>query len=611
MKKCISILICSALLLALGCGAFAMVQGDIDEHEMAPGLKAALDYARQVIEADRGKTLEELSDENNANYYHYNPYGHTVPPEPAIAAAKDQTWDDIVSMLFEKYGISPDEPNIALTYYNTVTGESYRYNADKYFVTASVFKVPLCMLVAEKVSAGEISMDEQIAGWSFSNREWRALAHSDNQAALDLENYLGGFVEFRNQAVKFYGEDPRDDIGDYTYYESYNTASQIENCLKMLYAEPEKYPGVLENMLIDTPYEYFKMWDRRYPTAQKWGYVPHTDEMGNHDFVNNVGIIYTDQPIILTVFTDNLPGGYDVIGEYATLMIDYTNFRTEEYKVLETAAREEARATLDTRSLADYYKAPAMTARVSTGEKTEVESRMSVFATLLMLLILSAMVLACVFIFRRNQAGRIRARWAVPAILVAGLALLLCVIAVNRGTLVAKPEGDPQEAVRGFFDNLQTGNYETAYGYLSNYSDLGLQNEPDTEEGRLVYDALRQSWSYSVTEPCVQDKLNATQPVSFRYLDLNQLEKDAAGRIDGILNEIVQSRPQKDVYDADNHYLPEVTDEVYLTALTEALKNASLYYKVADLNVNLSYEDGRWLMAAGPELISALLGGTN
>ena len=129
MKKCISILICSALLLALGCGAFAMVQGDIDEHEMAPGLEAALDYARQVIEADRGKTLEELSDENNANYYHYNPYGHTVPPEPAIAAAKDQTWDDIVSMLFEKYGISPDEPNIALTYYNTVTGESYRYNA--------------------------------------------------------------------------------------------------------------------------------------------------------------------------------------------------------------------------------------------------------------------------------------------------------------------------------------------------------------------------------------------------------------------------------------------------------------------------------------------------
>ena len=615
MKKLLSFILIAAVLLSLGISAFAMVQGEIDEVIQEPGLDRALERAREVIKKDEGKGLIELSDENFANYYHYNPYGHTEPQEPVLTVSRSDTWDTLIGKLFEKYGIEKDQDNLALTYYNTVTGESHAYNENKYFVTASIFKVPLCMLIAEQVSSGEISMDENLIGsGQFSYLEYRALAHSDNESALIMENYLGGFVAFRNMQVKYMGADPRDDLGDNTYYESYNTAAQIENCLKILQADPEKYPGVIENMLIDTPYEYFKMWDRRYPTAQKWGYVPHQDNFGYHDYVNNCGIIYTDQPIILVVMTDNLNLGYDVIGEYATLMIDYTNFRTEETRAVDEAAKAEAKEVISAKSLSDYTEIPQTVARTQNGtdmQTTKKEFNMSVKSALLILLILTAMVFALVFIHRRNKGRRITARWAVPAILIGGLALILCVVASSFGTLSAKAEGNPQEAVTGFFDNLVSGDYEKAYTYLSNYSSLGLENEPDSEEGKLIYDALKKSYSYAIKEDPVEDKLNATQKITFRYLDLAAVEEDAQGRVDGILNDIVQSRPRTEVYDSNDRYLESVTDEVYRTAISDAVANAQNHYKTSDMTINVVYEDGRWLMVADDVLLNALLGGTN
>ena len=606
------------MILSMAVSASAMVQGEIDEVVQSPGLESALERAREVIKADEGKGLEELSDENFANYYHYNPYGHTEPTEPYISSEKSDTWEDIRKKLFDKYGIEDNQENIALTYYNTVTGESYSYNADKYFVTASIFKVPLCMLISEKVASGEITMDEDIYGSTFSYLEFRALAHSDNDAALQMENYLGGFMAFRDQQVKYMGSDPKDDLGDSTYYESYNTAAQIENCLKILAANPENYPGVIENMLIDTPYEYFKMWDRRYPTAQKWGYVPHQDEYGAHDYVNNCGIIYLDQPIILIVMTDNLNLGYDVIGEYATLMIDYTNYRIEETEALDAEALALAKSTLSEKNFSDYTPKAETVARIadtiddnSDAYKEHKELQMGVGAAIVILLIISAMIFALVFIHRRNSGRRIAVRWAAPAIIIVGIALILCVVAANVGTIVAEPEGNPRDTVETFFNALSSEDYSTAYSVLSDYSSLGLENEPDTEEGRLIYDALKKSYSFAIKEDAVIDKLEATQKVSFRYLDLNEVEEDAKGRVDDILNNIVQTRSRSEVYDENNKYFESVTDEVYKSAISEALSNAESHYKTTELTINLSYEDGKWLMSAGPELINVLLGGTN
>ena len=582
-----------------------MRQGEIDENVPEVGYEAALERAWYYVEQDKGKTLAEIAEENNAIVYHYNQYGEEVPPEPEIKVSENQSWDDVIQMLFDKYEVNPDD--VAITYYNTVTGEQHYHNADEYFISASLFKVPLNMILADTQSEDGISLDTEIWGAPYSYYQWRTIAHSDNAAAVTLQEVMGGYVAFRDKQVKYLGSDPAEDLGEYvSHINNWYTARQLENALKMLYAEPERFPGILENMLIAHPYEYFKMFERRVPIAHKYGFVEETVDYMSKLYLNDCGVLYADQPVIVVLMTRDVTKAYDVIGEFATLMIDYTNFRAEEYRDL----GEEAKGNIEPFDISKYYSSPELSLKQQNPERTE-EKNMSVSAAILIFAIITLMICACVFIFRRNKAGRIRAGWAYFAIIIAGIAMILCVAAANIGTLVAKPTGDPQETVEGFFDNLIGGNYSEAYACLSDYSDLGLQNEPGTEEGRLIYDALRKSWSYTITEPCTQEKLKASQRLSLRYLDLNAVEEDAASRVDEILNGIVQSRSMAEVYDENNNYRQEVTDEVYLTALSQTLEKASSFYKVSDFTVNLTYDGGKWLMATSPELISALLGGSN
>ena len=55
--------------------------------------------------------------------------------------------------------------------------------------------------------------------------------------------------------------------------------------------------------------------------------------------------------------------------------------------------------------------------------------------------------------------------------------------------------------------------------------------------------------------------------------------------------------------------LPDVADEAYLAALDAVLQSAQGYYTVDELNVPLSYTDGRWQIVADSRLLSALAGG--
>ena len=82
-----------------------------------------------------------------------------------------------------------------------------------------------------------------------------------------------------------------------------------------------------------------------------------------------------------------------------------------------------------------------------------------------------------------------------------------------------------------------------------------------------------------------------------------------AAETEKVLETLVRSRPRREVYDADDNYLPAVTDEAYKTAITNVLKNADSYRTAAELTVTLDYVDGRWLINADSALLSALMGG--
>lgn len=215
---------------------------------------------------------------------------------------------------------------------------------------------------------------------------------------------------------------------------------------------------------------------------------------------------------------------------------------------------------------------------------------------------------ATLIVYRKHC--KINIFWALLAIIFSGGAMLLGLVGTSVGTVYAKPSGDPQQTVTDFFDGLVTGDYVLAYSLMKDYSDLGLSNEPETEAAKLVYSALKASYDYRLEGQCQVNLLQAQQHVVMRYLDIAKATAELDKATEDNLKEIVQTRSHNAVYDENDQYLPQVTDEAYLSALKSRLKNAANYYTTVEFDLTLDYVNGKWQITTAPELLVALSGGT-
>lgn len=236
-------------------------------------------------------------------------------------------------------------------------------------------------------------------------------------------------------------------------------------------------------------------------------------------------------------------------------------------------------------------------------------SGLNLSSLLIFAVVVTVTILAVAAVVSGHRTRKLNLFWAIVCVVLCSAALLLCLVGASAGTLVAKPSGDPQRTVISFFEALIGGDYPTAYAQLEDYGSLGLENEPATEVGRLVYAALRDSYSYDLHGDCTVEKLYARQPIVFEYLKLPDIEADVKSRTAEILKQFVDSRPRSELYDQNNQYLPSVTEEAYLLAVTEVLANAEDYYETLQLNMELDYRGGRWQLRSNPALLSAIAGG--
>lgn len=239
----------------------------------------------------------------------------------AVVSCGDNAWEDYVDFLIEYEDISPD--NIALGYYNAETGEEYYHNGDEYFIAASMYKVPLNMIYAERVSDGGMTMDTKVGGIPYSELQRSTIVDSSNDKAEIMWNALGGYGFYKQQSAKFLTADP--DSLPYKYYENnWFTAEQFIYCLKLLIESPDRYPGVIDCMLQASPGVHFKRDTSWCPVASKMGYV---EEPPYHSVYNDMAIVYTTDTFAIVMFTDNLDYPCDALADYCTLMCDFTNTR--------------------------------------------------------------------------------------------------------------------------------------------------------------------------------------------------------------------------------------------------------------------------------------------
>lgn len=240
-------------------------------------------------------------------------------PAPSMGIINDKELTAMVENFMAERGISKKGFSLGFCY--TATGDTWYYNGDAWFYPASMYKVPLMMLIAEKVYSGELTQESLIDGMAVAEIEELILTYSNNDWAHRIRAYLGGDAEWRETAKKFSTLNDEDYDPDYLEYCYFNNRYMTE-VMKTLYYNSEQYPNLIDCLLDAQPNHYFRLaMEGQYDIAQKYG--SFIDQMSNN-FNNTTGVIYTDNPCIITVMTRNVDNPEKIISDAAVLLTNYS-----------------------------------------------------------------------------------------------------------------------------------------------------------------------------------------------------------------------------------------------------------------------------------------------
>ena len=243
----------------------------------------------------------------------------------------------------EKNNLDPQHVSVGYVY--TETGETWLYNEAEWYYSASCYKVPVMMLLAELEHEGVLTRDSKVSGLELGYAEESILVHSNNDYAHMMMRYFGTEPECREQYQK-YSDMPKEDyISDFYDYSYYNVRF-LTDVFKTLYADPERFPNIIDCLKRAQPDNYIHGrlgW--KYEVAQKYGSYQEWDG----DYYNNTAaIVYMPHPVIMVVMTlglDSSPGER-VIQDISELLEQYTLELDAERETLaaqeaERLAREE------------------------------------------------------------------------------------------------------------------------------------------------------------------------------------------------------------------------------------------------------------------------------
>ena len=226
-------------------------------------------------------------------------------------------------------GLNVKNSSLSIGFCYLKTGDTWYYNVDKWYYSASLYKVPVAMLLAEREVAGEITAEtvyeNQYSTGSLETLERRSLVDSNNNTGHAMVEWMGGtyagkcadqIIKFTDLPIGYFNQD--------FYDVSYYNVEFYTQVLRTLYRNPEQYPRILDYMKEAQPSAYLRTYlEGTYEIAQKYGAFEEVkaSPVKNNNHVG--GIIYTPNPIIVTIMSVNMENFNKRIGELGKLFADY------------------------------------------------------------------------------------------------------------------------------------------------------------------------------------------------------------------------------------------------------------------------------------------------
>lgn len=244
---------------------------------------------------------------------------------------ENSSLDTILQTYMSDKNISDD---IYYFYYNTVTEEQFTYRENEVFLAASTIKVPMCIAWTDLIQEGILSYDSTLyydpslyeaSGYDLTNFYpigsrvplslimENSIVYSDNSCANMMLVYYNQYKDqtFREWLAQY----SPTDVSNSFYHSNEATAGLMLNVMKKLYSQRDQYQKIIEDMKVAAEGEYMQLNDYPFDVAQKYG--------DYSIYEHTMGIMFTNQPILVGIFTDLEPYGSQVIADMSKIMAEY------------------------------------------------------------------------------------------------------------------------------------------------------------------------------------------------------------------------------------------------------------------------------------------------
>lgn len=157
-----------------------------------------------------------------------------------------------IQEVIQEYNLT--EENIAVSYQNTVTNETYAYNDTTYLFAASTYKLPLNIYYYIMINDGQISPSDYVDGYVLSEAQKLSILLSDNDSSMALIHALAGYTDYKYLMLQTFGDSYFSVITNadpLTYLDNYYPSGFLLNVLQYLYAHMGDFEEMLSYMCSD------------------------------------------------------------------------------------------------------------------------------------------------------------------------------------------------------------------------------------------------------------------------------------------------------------------------------------------------------------------------
>ena len=242
-----------------------------------------------------------------------------VPADPDDYAVIDPAaLQKLVEDYAAVYGLKRGDISVAYCYLDT--GDTWYYNADRWYFSAGLHRVPLMMILAEWEHDGKVTRDTSFKGMTLGQAEESVLIYNSVDNTNLMMSMIGSNEDARREFMKFSPLPESYYDPDFLAY-SYFSARYMMDVLKTLYNESERFPNILDCMKRSAVGQYFGAGLGGIEVAQRFGsYTAPRRNENNHD----AAIIYTEHPFALVVMTENMGVTQQIMKDMGIIFKDYT-----------------------------------------------------------------------------------------------------------------------------------------------------------------------------------------------------------------------------------------------------------------------------------------------